>query len=271
MKNRKRVMQFLLMAGISLVCAGCGSSQSAAPAGTSAAPSQGTSVREAALEETKAESAGAKNTGAENTGAETKSSEATTASGEGQEAEAGKALVVYFSCTGNTKAIAESIADGLSADLYEIVAANPYTAADLDYGDNSSRSTKEMKDSSARPVISGSVEDMGQYKTVYIGYPIWWGEAPRILDTFVESYDFTDKTVVPFCTSASSGVGSSAKGLEERAGSGSWLDGKRFKADEDGAGCHHDNRSFVSDGIPGNGRGVPRVAGGRDAPAVRGT
>lgn len=141
-------------------------------------------------------------------------------------------LVVYFSNTGNTRAIAEGIANGLDADSYEIIAEDPYTEEDLDYGDDNSRSTIEMKDPSVRPVIAESVENMDQYDTVYLGYPIWWGEAPRILDTFVESYDFTDKTVIPFCTSASSGMGSSASTLEELAGSGNWLDGQRFSGSE---------------------------------------
>lgn len=89
-----------------------------------------------------------------------------------------------------------------------------------------------LKQASVRPAISGSVENMDQYDTVYIGYPIWWGEAPRIINTFVESYDFTDKTVIPFCTSASSGVGSSASGLEAVAGTGNWMDGTRFSGSE---------------------------------------
>lgn len=142
-------------------------------------------------------------------------------------------LVVYFSATGNTKAIAEKIADGLQADMYEIVPADPYTDADLDYHDDNSRSTLEMNDTSARPEISGSIENFGQYTTLYLGYPIWWGEAPRILDTFVESYDFTGKTVIPFCTSASSGLGSSASTLKDLAGTGNWLDGQRFSGKED--------------------------------------
>lgn len=145
----------------------------------------------------------------------------------------GKTLVVYFSNTGNTRNIAELIAEGTAADVYEIEAETPYTDADLDWNDSDSRSTKEMNDESARPAISGSVDNMDQYATIYIGYPIWWGEAPRILDTFVESYDLTDKTIVPFCTSSSSGVGSSASNLESVAGSGEWLEGKRFSGKED--------------------------------------
>ena len=145
---------------------------------------------------------------------------------------AGSVLVVYFSNTGHTKAIAEHIADGTGAALYEITPETLYTDADLNYNDNNSRSTVEMNNPSARPAITGTVENFGQYSTVYIGYPIWWGEAPRILDTFVESYDFTGKTVIPFCTSASSSIGSSAKTLESLAGTGNWKTGQRFSGSE---------------------------------------
>lgn len=148
------------------------------------------------------------------------------------EAAASNVLVVYFSATGTTKGVAEKIAHGTNADIYEITPETPYTDADLNYHDNKSRSTLEMNDESARPAISGSVENMEQYDIIFVGYPIWWGEAPRILCTFVESYDFTGKTVVPFCTSASSGVGSSATNLEKLTSGANWLSGKRFSGGE---------------------------------------
>lgn len=143
-------------------------------------------------------------------------------------------LVVYFSCTGTTKGLAEAVAEELNADLYEIVPEEPYTSEDLDYHDDNSRSTKEMDDPSSRPAISGSVENMEQYDRIILGYPIWWGEAPRVVSTFVESYDFSGKTVIPFCTSGGSGIGSSADALETLAGNGTWLDGKRFDGSESG-------------------------------------
>ena len=143
-----------------------------------------------------------------------------------------KVLVAYFSATGTTKGVAERIADGLNADLYEIVPEKPYTDADLNYNDNSSRSTVEMNDSDARPEISGSVENMDQYDIVFLGYPIWWGDAPRIMSTFVESYDFSGKTVVPFCTSGGSGIGSSASNLEKLTNGATWLDGKRLNGSD---------------------------------------
>lgn len=145
--------------------------------------------------------------------------------------EDGKILVAYFSATNNTEGIAQKLADGLGADLYEIIPEQPYTDADLDYGDPDSRSTVEMNDPNARPAISGSVENMEQYDIVLIGYPIWWGEAPRIMSTFIESYDFSGKTLAAFCTSASSGFGSSDSALRSAADDADWLDGRRFPAD----------------------------------------
>lgn len=143
-----------------------------------------------------------------------------------------KILVAYFSATNTTKGVAEHIADGLNAELYEIVPEQPYTADDLDWNDNDSRSTIEMNDSSARPAIAGSVENMEQYDVVFIGYPIWWGEAPKIISTFMESYDFADKTIVPFCTSGGSGMGSSASNLEELTSNAKWLDGQRLNGSD---------------------------------------
>lgn len=141
-----------------------------------------------------------------------------------------KILVAYFSATNNTEGVAQKLADGLGADLYEITPEQPYTKDDLDYGNSESRSSVEMNDPSARPAISGSVENMEQYNVVLIGYPIWWGEAPRIMSTFMESYDFSGKTLAAFCTSASSGFGSSDSALRESAGSATWLSGQRFSA-----------------------------------------
>ena len=137
-------------------------------------------------------------------------------------------LVVYFSATGTTKGVAEKIASVTGADLYEIKAAQEYTAEDLDWNDSDSRTTHEQNDPSVRPEIGSDPVSLEGYSTIYIGFPIWWGEEPRIMDTFVESYDFDGKTMIPFCTSSSSGIGMSGKNLESNAGSGKWLDGQRF-------------------------------------------
>lgn len=141
-------------------------------------------------------------------------------------------LVAYFSATGTTKGVAEKIAEGLSADIYEITPQEPYTDADLNYNDNNSRSTKEMNDPDARPEIAGAVDNMNQYDIVFVGYPIWWSDAPRIMSTFMESYDFSGKTVIPFCTSGGSGIGASASNLEALTNGANWLEGKRLSGSD---------------------------------------
>lgn len=147
---------------------------------------------------------------------------------EASETEEIRILVAYFSATNTTEDVAKYVADSLGADLYEIVPEDPYTDADLNYNDDSSRSAIEMNDPASRPAISGSVEHMEQYDIVFIGYPIWWGDAPRIMGTFMESYDFSGKIIVPFCTSGGSGIGSSAANLEELTDGAQWLSGTRL-------------------------------------------
>jgi flavodoxin len=140
-----------------------------------------------------------------------------------------KILVVYFSCTGTTELIAEYVTEILGADIYEIVPENPYTEADLAYYTNG-RADQEQNDPNVRPAISGGVENMDEYDTIILGYPIWHGQAPRIISTFLESYDFSGKTIIPFCTSHSSGIGSSASNLHALCSeSVKWTDGKRFE------------------------------------------
>lgn len=137
-------------------------------------------------------------------------------------------LVVYFSATGTTKKIAEKIASITDADIYEIVPTEIYSSEDLDYGDSNSRSSVEMNDPNARPEIGSETISLEGYSTIYLGYPIWWGEAPRIMSTFVESYDFSGITIIPFCTSGSSDIGKSKDNLANQAGKGIWLSGKRI-------------------------------------------
>ena len=157
-------------------------------------------------------------------------------------AAAGKTLVVVFSATGTTKGVAEKIAAIENADLYEIQPEQPYTAADLDWHDQNSRTTKEQNDKTARPAIAGETLSLNGYTKLYIGYPIWWGEEPRILDTFAESYDFSGITVIPFCTSGGSGIGRSGQNLADAAGSGNWLNGQRFS----GSVSEHDLQSWIA-------------------------
>lgn len=148
----------------------------------------------------------------------------------GSEPGSSQILIAYFSATDNTEGVAQKLAEGLGADLYEIVPEQPYTDEDIDYSNSGSRTSLEMDDPDSRPAISGSVENMEQYDIVFIGYPIWWGEAPRIMSTFIESYDFSGKTLVAFCMSGSSGFGSSDSALREAACSSMWLEGRRFSA-----------------------------------------
>lgn len=143
-----------------------------------------------------------------------------------------KILVAYFSASGETKKLAKTIAGVTGGDLFEIAPQVPYTAADLDWIDAGSRSTVEMKDKKSRPAIAGQVQDMGQYETVFVGFPIWWYQAPRIIETFLESYDFTGKKVVPFATSGGSGLGKTEDILKAVCPAAQWLPGKRLRSGE---------------------------------------
>lgn len=145
-----------------------------------------------------------------------------------------KTLVVYFSATGNTESAAEAIAKATDGDVFAIMPETPYTAADLDWTDDSSRVSVEHSDPDQRVIAleTNTPESWDSYDTVFVGYPIWWGEAAYPVSTFVSENDFTDKTVIPFCTSASSDIGDSGNILAQTAGSGNWLEGRRFSASE---------------------------------------
>lgn len=139
-------------------------------------------------------------------------------------------LVIYFSRTGNTEKIAEYLIDITNADSYVIEAAVPYTDADIKYQDDNCRANKEQNDKSVRPEIANPIASIDSYDTIFLGYPIWWGQEPRIIDTFLESYDFSDKTVIPFCTSASSGIATSEKNIKNLVPIGNQLEGRRFSS-----------------------------------------
>ena len=137
-----------------------------------------------------------------------------------------KILVAYFSASGVTASVAQEIANAVGADLYEIRPVQPYTAADLDWTDKSSRSTKEMDDPACRPAVAEPVHDMAKYDTVFVGFPIWWYVEPRIVDTFMESYDFSGKRIIPFATSGGSGIQKAEKSLREHCPAADWKPGK---------------------------------------------
>lgn len=174
----------------------------------------------------------------QNNGQNSSSSEAASSSESTQNpntSAGGKTLVVVYSASGNTKAIADYIVSATGADLFEITPTEPYTSDNLDWTDPDSRVSREHDDESLRDVelTTTTVENWEDYDTVFIGYPIWWGIAAWPTDTFVKSNDFSDKTVIPFCTSSTSGLGESGKLLADEAGTGNWLDGQRFQSRAD--------------------------------------
>ena len=207
MKNVQKLGSLLLAALMILSLAACGSKTNNTPVQT---PSNDTPT--------------------ESTPAETPDDAATgdaynTASG-------GKVLVVYYSASGNTKRVAEDIAEAAGGDLFEITPTEPYTSDDLNWTNRDSRVSREHDDESLRdvPLTTTEVEDWDDYDTVFIGYPIWWGIAAWPVDNFVKDNDFSGKTVIPFATSSSSGMGQSGTLLSEMAGTGDWQDGQRFRS-----------------------------------------
>ena len=148
------------------------------------------------------------------------------------EAAGKKTLIVYFSATGSTKKAAEYIASATNGDLFELTPVNAYSASDLDWTDESSRVVTEHNNPNSRNIalVAATVDNWDEYDTVFIGFPIWWGIAAWPVNSFIEANDFTGKTVIPFCTSSSSGLGQSGELLKEMAGTGNWLEGRRFSS-----------------------------------------
>ena len=209
----KKLIAFFLLLTLTLVSAGCGSAPAQAtatpaptqaPAATPALTQTPASTPEAAPAEAPKEAPA-------------------------EPAQENKSLVVVFSCTGTTKGVAEKIAALTGAELVDLVPVQPYTAEDLNYNDRSTRATVEQNTPDARPEIASDISLDG-VTTLYLGYPIWWGQAPRIMSTFVESHDFTGITVVPFCTSGGSGAGRTGETLGEQAGTGTFLASTRFSS-----------------------------------------
>ena len=214
MKFQKLITMVLCFTLLASILAGCGASrrnESAAPTEEptqSAAPSASKSPED------------------------TTESEENDMGSEQTTAESGKVLVVYYSATGNTKAVGDTIAVTLGADTVEIVPIEPYTDEDLDWTNNDSRVSREHDDPDSRDVAltAATVDNWDSYDTVFIGYPIWWGIAAWPVDTFIEANDFTGKNIIPFCTSSSSGLGESGELLAKMAGTGDWQEGKRFRS-----------------------------------------
>ena len=214
MKYWKRFFDCILAGAMLLSLAACGQGETDSSA---EAPSS-SQVRQEQTETTPPAATGGDTAAPEASGGETTE-------------DAGNVLVVYFSATGNTENVANYIADATGGDLFEIVPAEPYTSDDLNWTDENSRVTQEHEDESLRVVelTTTQVENWDSYDTVFIGYPIWWGIAAWPVDGFVEANDFTGKTVIPFCTSSSAGLGESGQRLAELAGTGDWQEGQRFR------------------------------------------
>lgn len=211
----------MILAGVSSVSllAGCGASKTTESSAASSAA------------QTETQSSTADTTAAESSEqAESNTEESAENTADKTNSETGKTLVVYYSASGNTERVAKAAAEAAGADLFEIVPVEPYTSDDLNWRNNDSRVSREHDDESLRDVelVSTEVENWDSYDTVLIGYPIWWGIAAWPTDGFVKANDFTGKTVIPFCTAASSGIGQSGKLLADLAGSGDWQEGQRF-------------------------------------------
>ena len=217
MNHWKRLLSCVLAGSVALALAAC-CQQSA---GGSSAGNQSTD-QSADQSREEASSPAAQSTAG--SGADTSGTE----SGAGS----GSVLVVYYSATGNTETVAGYIAQATGGDIFEITPVQPYTDDDLNWSDSDSRVTREHEDESLRDVelTTTQVENWDSYDTVFLGYPIWWGIAAWPVDGFVEANDFTGKTVIPFCTSSSSGLGQSGELLAELAGTGDWQDGERFRS-----------------------------------------
>lgn len=211
MKHWKRLLSCVLAGAMALSLAACGGDSSSTDDQTTEAQTQEETTSPA---DTSTDTAAPEDSGGEST------------------AESGNVLVVYYSATGNTETVANYIAEATGGDIFEITPAEPYTDDDLNWSDENSRVTREHEDESLRDVelTTTQVENWDSYDTVFIGYPIWWGIAAWPVDGFVEANDFTGKTVIPFCTSSSSGLGESGELLAELAASGDWQEGQRFRS-----------------------------------------
>ncbi|MGI5990401.1 MAG: flavodoxin [Lachnospiraceae bacterium] len=220
-KSWKALVSIILAGGL---LAGCGSSAaSGTTAGTSGASSAAT-------------------TAASTSGTTAASSQTETTVAGSSSTSSGNVLVVYYSASGNTEAVAQTIADAVGADIFEITPVEEYTSEDLDWTNEDSRVSREHEDESLQDeveLVTTTPDNWDSYDTVFVGYPIWWGNAAWPVNQFIQNNDFTGKTVIPFCTSASSGIGSSGTNLAEMAGTGDWQEGQRF--------AEHPDESDVTD------------------------
>lgn len=222
----KRAISVLLSLTMLFSLTACGGNGSSSSQASSSAPES------SAAESSASESSSEASSSSESEVSSEVSSEAPVSSQAQDTGSGSSVLVVYYSATGNTAQVAQYIADSTGGDLFELEPVDPYTSDDLNWTDDNSRVSQEHADESLRDVelVADTVDNWDQYDTVYIGYPIWWGIAAWPVDGFVEANDFSGKTVIPFCTSSSSGLGESGQLLADMAGTGDWQEGQRFRS-----------------------------------------
>ncbi len=224
---KKLILTSFILAGALSLCACGNTSASSADNGSAAESGSSETVNssESSGNESSAESSEVSSDSSEAVSSESTSDSADNSTGDK------KVLVAYYSATGSTKAVAEYIVNATGGDIFEITPATPYTSEDLNYNNSDSRVCKEHDSADRTVELSNATPDnWADYDTVFVGYPIWWGEASWVTASFVKANDFDGKTVIPFCTSASSGLGSSASDLAKLANGGTWQDGMRFSS-----------------------------------------
>ena len=221
----KRTLSLLMSLVMALSLAACGGNENSSSSQVSSAAPESSAAESSASESSSEASS-------EISSEAPSSSEVSSQVQAGETASGSNVLVVYYSATGNTAEVAQYIADSTGGDLFEIQPVKPYTDDDLNWTDDNSRVSQEHADESLRDVelVADTLENWEQYDTVFIGYPIWWGIAAWPVDGFVEANDFSGKTVIPFCTSSSSGLGESGQLLADMAGTGDWQEGQRFRS-----------------------------------------
>lgn len=229
----KRTLSLLMSLVMALSLTACGGNENSSSSQVSSAAPESSAAESSASENSSEASSSSESEASSEISSEAPSSSEVSSQAQAEDTGSGSSvLVVYYSATGNTAEVAQYIADSTGGDLFEIQPVEPYTDDDLNWTDDNSRVSQEHADESLRDVelVADTVDNWEQYDTVFIGYPIWWGIAAWPVDGFVEANDFSGKTVIPFCTSTSSGLGQSGQLLADMAGTGDWQEGMRFRS-----------------------------------------
>lgn len=229
----KRTLSLLLSLVMVLSLTACGGNGNSSSSQASSSAPESSAAESSASESSSEASSSSESEASSEVSSQAPSSSEVSSQAQAEDTGSGSSvLVVYYSATGNTAQVAQYIADSTGGDLFEIQPVEPYTDDDLNWTDDNSRVSREHADESLRDVelVADTVDNWDQYDTVFIGYPIWWGIAAWPVDGFVEANDFSGKTVIPFCTSSSSGLGESGQLLADMAGTGDWQEGQRFRS-----------------------------------------